>query len=97
LTAPTYSSNSASSYGGNYAAFAQKLSRLTDAQYSEHTGSRRNLISQNDTRKRTLTTSVSGTTSLTLSNQQSGGSIPTLHVALLDEFGQIVGSDSTST
>jgi hypothetical protein len=36
LTAPTYSSNSASNYGGNYAAFAQKLSRLTDAEYNAH-------------------------------------------------------------
>jgi hypothetical protein len=62
-----------------------------------HTDSRRDLISKNNTRKRTLATSVSGTTSLTLSNQQSGGTIPTIHVALFDEFDQIVGSDSTST
>ena len=39
----------------------------------------------------------SGSSSVSLSNQQSGGSIPTIYIALVDEFGQIVSSDSSST
>ena len=45
---------------------------------------------------RTLVT-ASGSTSASLTNQQSGGSIGTIYVALVDEFGQVVGSDSSAT
>ena len=38
----------------------------------------------------------SDSSSVTLLNQQSGGLIPTIYIALVDEFGQIVGSDSSS-
>ena len=45
---------------------------------------------------RTLVT-ASGTTSVALSNQQSGGSIGTIYVALVDQYGNVVSSDSSST
>lgn len=32
-----------------------------------------------------------------MSDQQSGGTIPTIYLALVDEFDQYVGSDSSST
>ena len=41
--------------------------------------------------------SASGSTSVSLTNQQSGGSIGTIYVALVDQFGQVVGSDSSSS
>ena len=40
---------------------------------------------------------VSSSTSLSVTNQQSGGTLPTIYIALVDQFGQIVGSDSSST
>ena len=32
-----------------------------------------------------------------MTSQQSGGTLPTFYIALVDEFGQFVGSDSSST
>ena len=32
-----------------------------------------------------------------ITNQQSGGALPTIYIALVDKFGQIVGSDNIST
>ena len=40
---------------------------------------------------------TSNSTSLSVTNQQSGGSLPTIYIALVDQFGQIVGSDNSST
>ena len=40
---------------------------------------------------------MSGSTSLSVSSQQSGGTISSFYIALIDEFSQIVGSDSSST
>lgn len=40
---------------------------------------------------------LTGNTSLTLSEQQSGGILGTIYLALFDEFGQIVGNDGSST
>ena len=40
---------------------------------------------------------ASGSTSISVSSQQSGGSLSTIYIALIDEFDQVVGSDSTST
>lgn len=83
----TYSSNTAELYGNDYACFAQVLKSITADQYNSAIGSseRRNLGD------------LSGSTSLTLSEQQSGGSIETIYLALVDEFDQIVGYDSSST
>ena len=41
--------------------------------------------------------SASGSTSVSLTNQQSGGSIGTIYVALTDQFGQVVSSDNSSS
>jgi hypothetical protein len=40
---------------------------------------------------------ASGNTSYSATNQTSGGVIATIWMALVDQFGQVVGSDSTST
>jgi hypothetical protein len=40
---------------------------------------------------------LSGNTSLTLENQQSGGTIPTMYFALVDKYGEYIGSDLSST
>ena len=40
---------------------------------------------------------VDGQTTSSLTGQQSGGSIPTMYFALLDIYGQIVGTDDSST
>jgi hypothetical protein len=40
---------------------------------------------------------ASGNTSYSASNQTSGGVLDTIWMALVDQFGQVVGSDSTST
>ena len=50
----------------------------------------------NNQRLRTLGT-LSGTDTITLTDQQSGGSIDTIYLALVDKFDQYVGSDSSST
>ena len=42
-------------------------------------------------------TTASGSTSVNLTSQQSGGSIGIIYVALVDQFGQVVSSDSSST
>ena len=47
--------------------------------------------------RRNLDSTLSGTDSITLTNQQSGGTMPSIYLALVDEFGQYVGSDSSST
>lgn len=80
----TFSSNTAEHYGGDKAWFAQLIKKITEADYNSAI-QRRNLG--------TLT----GDTSLTLTSQQSGGTIENIYLALYDEFGQIVMSDFTST
>jgi hypothetical protein len=40
---------------------------------------------------------ASGNTSYSATNQTSGGDLDTIWMALVDQFGQVVGSDSTST
>ena len=85
LSQVTFTSNTASKYGNNYGCFAQVLKSINSTQYSSQTSSRRFLGT------------LSGTTSLTLSSQQSGGSLGDIYLALVDEFDQIVGSDSSST
>ena len=40
---------------------------------------------------------ASSSTSLSVTNQQSGGALSTIYIALVDQFGQIIGSDSSST
>ena len=89
ITSLTYNSNTATLYGANYGCFAQVMNRITATEYATQIASRRRLSN--------ASASLSGTTSITLSSQQSGGSLPEIHVALKDEFGQILGSDSTST
>jgi hypothetical protein len=83
---PTHSGNSATKYGANYGSFSQNLKSLTEAEYNSQIAKRRS-----------LTSTLSGTTSLTLSSQQSGGTLPTIYLSLVDQYGQIVGSDSSST
>ena len=41
--------------------------------------------------------SISRSTSISISSQQSGSTLNSIFIALFDEFGEIVGSDSTST
>ena len=87
LTAPSYNGNTATLYGNNYGCFSQLLKSITSTVYDSQTSSRRYL---NDA-------TISGSTSLALENQQSGGQIQDIYLALYDEFDQIVGSDSVST
>ena len=87
LTTPSYNGNRATLYGNNYGCFAQVLKSITSAVYYSQTTIRRHLSNA----------TLSGSTSLALSDQQSGGQIQAIYLALFDEFDQIVGSDSTST
>ena len=82
----TFTSNTATLYGNDYGWFAQKMTRIEESVYNSSLSLQRSLDS-----------GLSGTDSITLSDQQSGGTIPTIYLALVDEFGQYVGSDSTST
>ena len=82
----TYTNNTADLYGNNYGCFAQKLVSISESEYNSATGStRRNMGT------------VSGTTSLTVSDQRSGGALGSIYIALQDEFDQIVRFDSTSS
>ena len=87
LTAASYSGNTASLYGNDYGCFSQLIKTITSSQYNLQIGSRRNLDN----------TTSSGSTNVTIDNQQSGAKLEPIYTALYDEFGQIVGSDSKST
>ena len=78
---PQYINNTALLYGDNIACFAQ------------------NLIQKVDTENRNLRvlSSYSGNESLSLESQQSGGFMPDLYLSLVDKYGQILGSDSSSS
>ena len=84
LTAPSYSGNTATLYGNNYGCFAQLLKSITSSEYNSQTSTGRHLSNS----------TLIGSTSLTLDNQQSGGQLQNIYLALYDEFDQIVGSDS---
>jgi predicted outer membrane repeat protein len=81
----TNSGNSATLYGADKACFAQKLIRIEESDYTSNQ------------LRRYLTSSVSGTTSVSVTNQTSGGTLPNIYLALVDEFNQYVKSDSAST
>ena len=80
----TFTSNSAEYYGPDYASYAQNLVQISSEEY---TARRRQLDN----------TTVSGTDSLELDGLGSGSEIPTIYLALVDKFDQIVKSDSQST
>ena len=84
----TYSNNTADLYGNNYAWFAQNLIQISQQQYEASVNSRRSLSDD-------LT--VNGTDSLSLDGLGSGSTIPDTYIALVDKFGQIVGTESDST
>ena len=86
LTVPSYNGNTATLYGNNYGCFAQLLKSINLTVYNSQT-----------TRRHLSNATLNGSTSLTLSDQQSGGQIQDIYLALYDEFDQIVGSDNTST
>ena len=81
ISLASYTSNIASSYGNNYGCFAQALQNISESQYNSLTNNRRSLQ----------------TNQFSVSDQQSGAQMSPIYLALFDEFGQIVGSDSTST
>jgi predicted outer membrane repeat protein len=83
----TFTDNSAEKYGNDYACFAQKIIRIDEDEYTAN----------KNTVRRRLEGTLDGADSISLTYQQSGSSLPTIYLALVDEFGQYVGSDSTST
>ena len=80
-----YNNNSASLYGDNIAWFAQKIIQINEFNYKGNNS------------LRSLDYTSSNDNLATLSNQGSGHDIPDLYLALQDQYGQIVGSDSSST
>ena len=92
----TYSNNTAVKYGNNYGSFAQALKTITQAEYEALSNTTRRRWVLNNSLFRILSTSA-GSTSVNLDNQQSGGSIGTIYVALFDQFGQVVSTDSSSS
>ena len=79
-----FTNNSAILYGNNKACFSQNMEMvLTSRRYSTNT------VRLNFRRQLTTSSNISG--------QRSGGSLPTITVYLRDKFGQVVGSDTSST
>lgn len=87
ILTPTFTNNSAGKYGDNIASFPQKLLRISEAEYLSALKNKRALSTE----------SYTGTDLLKLTNQKSGGVIPTTYLALVDKYGQKVASDSVST
>ena len=108
----TYFSNKAALYGDNIGCFAQKLVSISAAKYKEHLlklglimqeeyrallsyNNKTKTIEQDSGQERWLQTS-SYPTNQTITNQQSGSSIPDTYLAHVDQYDQIVGSDFSS-
>eukprot|EP00347_Sterkiella_histriomuscorum_P019434 403341642 len=106
LTQSTYVNNFAGFYGNNIACFAQELIKISQDQYTQQTNffnnQQQRLLNQigenlNENYQRLDGNGLRLLTSkLQIVNQRSGGSIPTTYLALVDKYGQILGSNSNS-
>ncbi|CDW74167.1 UNKNOWN [Stylonychia lemnae] len=86
--------NNSAKYGDNMACYAQNLGSLSKYQYKEQM-IKLGLYTLDDFDFRMLEQSNSEKIMFnqTFDNQRSGGSIPIIYMALIDKYGQIVGSD----
>ncbi|CDW85824.1 UNKNOWN [Stylonychia lemnae] len=87
--------NSAFQYGDNLACFPQKLGSLSVNQYLAHI-LKLGLIENTNQRLLQYTTAEKIQYFQSIQSQKSGGAIPIIYMALIDQYGQIVGSDSNS-
>ncbi|CDW73329.1 UNKNOWN [Stylonychia lemnae] len=89
--------NSAKQYGDNMACYAQNLGSLSKQQYKEQM-IKIGLYTLDDFDYRELQYYQSDEIMFNQSvdNQRSGGQIPIIYMALIDKYGQIVGSDFQS-
>lgn len=93
----TSTGNIAGREGGSYSSFARNLESIDKTLYDSSIAlSFLNVTDFNQCARRRELASVVGTTSLSLTEQKSGGTVPTIYIALKDSNGQVVGSDSTS-
>eukprot|EP00347_Sterkiella_histriomuscorum_P008702 403344080 len=94
----SFNNNSAHQYGNDLSCFAQRISIIDEAQYSE-TLSRLGMTSRLRNLQEVFTFSVPTNQTndkLTLNSQRSGGTIPEMYLSLVDKYGQIVSTDSLS-
>ncbi|CDW81492.1 UNKNOWN [Stylonychia lemnae] len=87
--------NSAFQYGDNLACFPQKLGSLSENQYLAHM-IKLGLKESPDQRLLQFTTDKNIQFHQSVQDQRSGGAIPVSYMALIDQYGQIVGSDFRS-
>eukprot|EP00347_Sterkiella_histriomuscorum_P009701 403340212 len=97
--------NTAEVYADNIGSYPQKLVAITSKQYEDQqfraNPDLRNQVDDDERRLRhrrlqLITGDVtSNTTQQTKDNQRSGDQLPTMYLALADEYGQIVGTESS--
>ena len=90
MTDKWFKENYAGKYGHNIASYAQNLAKISEAEYKQALNQ-----TENGNKKRVLQTSEGETTS-EVAGQKSGGEIPKSYIALVDAYGQIVGTDAGS-
>ncbi|CDW84862.1 UNKNOWN [Stylonychia lemnae] len=95
-----FSENQATQYGDNIACFSQKLGVIDRDLYKKQM-LKLGLVSLDDFDFRLLNTisdnnNASISYDYSLNSQRSGGEVPVLYMALIDKYGQIVGSDFKS-
>eukprot|EP00347_Sterkiella_histriomuscorum_P001991 403369895 len=95
FTSVKYSSNKALLYGNDVSCFAQRLATVNSTYYNSFLAER---STDEESLRQLQTTSTSSqlVTDTSIKSQQSGGYIPTTYMGLVDKYGQIVGSDSSS-
>ena len=85
------SDNNATIYGKDFACFAREIKILAEADYTYYI----NEEGTNDLAAKTDSSESESLSRLDFSGVMSGGSIPTTYLGLVDEYGQVVTSDSS--
>eukprot|EP00347_Sterkiella_histriomuscorum_P009503 403340963 len=91
-----FKDNYAYQYGNNISCFAQKISKIDEQLYKQ---SLLKIGMQTRLRQLDLISdqlNQNNNTSSVVASQQSGGTIPEMYLSLVDKYGQIVSTDSSS-
>eukprot|EP00347_Sterkiella_histriomuscorum_P024148 403332142 len=92
----TYKNNLAYQYGNDISCFAQKISQISQDSYIQ-TLKKLNMYSERMRQLDSLVDSYAlSKTESTVQEQRSGGTIPEMYLSLVDKYGQIVSTDSSS-
>ena len=94
----TFKNNKASLYGDNYALYSQEVRLISEEEFSSlnRTSISRRNIESSSSNSSLYSNRVTGNSSVSMIDQGSGYSLPTLYLVLVDMFGQVVGEDSVS-